>query len=423
MDRRNLLGMFKKVFVVWACDDFATDVQQRIQGDDPETLRRLQQQSDGADMVWRSWAMANDGSVITCGSGTGSLEAPPDKLADLPRITKQYAAALRSRIAVGVGARLSEAQRALEAARGRGGDQIVLYSSSIDDELDSSKKKKDPVEDILAQEHLDESAVRKAQSGANAGPGAGFAGFSVGSGAAPPAPPTQEASEHSEAEGLLGQLNDQEAPPAPEMTHAAQGLEDQFHNAAAQQDVKDVQQSQESQTDIAAIKGAVASVLQQVRGQAAALGALKQQAPDAFNAVNALVQSVIAMAHSLQSPSSSIKKSEVMAKVAALEARLEEHKPCKVDGCEKCALEKAKLPMPNAPTHKDLELPVGSVKEGGPGGNAHGDVGKIKVQHGNGKTGWIQARAGQVTAVADRHAPPTLGHASHPISSKNPTGH
>lgn len=84
-------------------------------------------------------------------------------------------------------------------------------------------------------------------------------------------------------------------------------------------------------------------------------------------------------------------------------------------------LEKAQLPMPHAPTHKDLELPVGTMIEGGPGASTK-RVGKIKVRHGNQKTTWIAARSGLVTAVADRHADPVLGTASHPLSSRNPSG-
>jgi hypothetical protein len=70
---------------------------------------------------------------------------------------------------------------------------------------------------------------------------------------------------------------------------------------------------------------------------------------------------------------------------------------------------------------RHLNLPPGTMIEGGPTGDRR-KVGKIKVKHADGTVSWIQARAGQVTSVADRNAPPILGHASHPLSSRNPRG-
>jgi hypothetical protein len=581
--------MFSNAYVVWAADDLSATMEHQIRVDDADSLRRLQQRVDGADLIWKSWTMANDGSVLSCGNGQGSLTIPAEKLSDLPRFHKQYAGAIDARVAVGVGTKLSDAQKALEAAKLRGGGQIVLYTPDIDAELEAKKKKPGDIADVLAQDKLDESAVQKselrkdddeykyrrlgmsgyiqphqnvtildakpgfahtgvgqvskpgvvlsvhaqpetfvdktttsfvdvrdettgktrrfhqyvnrpavsgdggpekqpgqptglwgelmfacgdvgerfpreswaqepcacnqctrckgsgwmwygssnqldhkpfvhpdamakAQPAQNEGAGAGFGGFSRGTGAAPPAPPMSEASEHSEAEALMGQMNDPERPAAPEMTHAAQDLETKFHALAAQQDVKDAQDAQEQQVDVNSVKGAIVSMLQQVRGQSAVFGRLKQTDPDAYNAFNALVQGVIAMAHTIEGMSQQqLQKAEELVVAAGRSMRA-----LLADSLlqENVSLEKSgnRLPMPKAPTHKDLELPVGTVKQGGPTGNAHGDVGKMKVQHGDGSTSWKQMRAGQVTAVADRHASPIGGHASHPTSSRNPLG-
>lgn len=74
-------------------------------------------------------------------------------------------------------------------------------------------------------------------------------------------------------------------------------------------------------------------------------------------------------------------------------------------------MEKAKLPLPeNAPKHTHREWPVGTVKDSSPGGTR--EVGKVKVQHPeNGKTSWVEVRAGQV-----------LSNDGHAISSRNPGG-
>lgn len=444
--------MYTKVFICYSADEFMAAVQRCILGDQADELRRLQQKSDGADMIWKSWTMTNGGSVLTGGGGQGQMEVPPEKLVELPKLMKQYSDAIAAPVAMGVGAKLSEAQIALDVSKVRGGDQIVLYAPGIEEEIEAKESKPDPIKDILDEKYHNESAVQKSlrkglkedidadeaaekdrkskqpnsrvtimehppgglidgkpdvprpglligvrQEGKhtfaevqdevtgdvrrfhqlvhrsmgpnpvetptntwqeiqmpcarigemrrdltrecrgqncprckgtgwawyaggsqlkfepyqakdtdvkkalaqNQGPGAGFGGFARGGGAAPPAPPMQEQSEHSDAQAVQQQINDPELPKPPEMTHAAQDLETQFHNLASQQEVKDAQSAQEQQTDLTAIKGAVVSVLQQVRAQSAQLGALKQEAPDAYTAVMALVQSVIAMAHSL----------------------------------------------------------------------------------------------------------------------------
>jgi hypothetical protein len=85
-------------------------------------------------------------------------------------------------------------------------------------------------------------------------------------------------------------------------------------------------------------------------------------------------------------------------------------------------LEKGDLPGSGG-GHKP-QHPVGTKFEGGPSSDANPHkVGQTVIRHGNGMVGRVEARAGQVTAVADRHAAPILGQASHPISSRNPTGH
>ena len=47
--------MFSKVFVCWSADEFASEVQLRIQADQADELRRLQQKAEGALLIWKSW--------------------------------------------------------------------------------------------------------------------------------------------------------------------------------------------------------------------------------------------------------------------------------------------------------------------------------------------------------------------------------
>lgn len=74
----------------------------------------------------------------------------------------------------------------------------------------------------------------------------------------------------------------------------------------------------------------------------------------------------------------------------------------KYEAIEDGDLEKSGLPMPGASAHHHTILPVGSQLNQ-----------KIKVQHSDGKKGWVSVQAGQV-----RSQDPS----GHPISSRNPAG-
>lgn len=546
-----------KVYVSWASPDFVRELQQRLQADEPEELRRQQQRLDSADALWRSWCMANDGSVLECGRGEGVLEIPAAYLSELPNMQQQYGTAINSTINVGVGTKIHESKKALEVSGMHGGD-IVLYSLEVEHELQEAHEDKDPIKDIL----------NKALPGQS-----GFGGFSRSRTAVAPASPVAEASEHSQAEGarMVAADASEGAPPPPEATDAAGSMEDHFHQVAGQQDQQDQDDADHNDKEIAATKAAVASALQRIKASAASIGMLKQADPHAYAAIQGMVTSVIAMAHTLVNKDPMKKSEESLLKMALANIPVGEHKDsytapngmttkkfdydhtlpeplrgkytCTVqtkatnngyhgitaaihhgdeavgnvdgyimddgtlgvemstlkgehrgkglgqsmyeavmahaknahgahtikgddhstsshrvhqklaekhgldydhlhddgDGVEEdfdgafgdyeyalkqeLPMEKGGLPMPHAGKRKVLNLPVGSVKTGGPTGNSHGEVGKVKVAHGDGKTSWIQARAGQVTAVADRHAKPILGHASHPLSSRNPSGH
>lgn len=79
-----------------------------------------------------------------------------------------------------------------------------------------------------------------------------------------------------------------------------------------------------------------------------------------------------------------------------------EKDPANYDASTDGDLEKSGLPMPGASAHHRVTLPVGSTLNQ-----------KVKVQHSDGKNGWVSVQAGQV-----RSQDPS----GHPISSRNPGG-
>jgi hypothetical protein len=407
-----------------------------------EGLQRLHQLMQQATQdSWILWAQGLGGTVVVLSGTEGVVAVPPRGLPQVVKQRQRFQEMMGEKgVAVGIGSSIEKALRAREFAAKRGRDAPVLWSQEIDASL-------------AAEEG--EQGLKKATSG--------FAGFSRSPPAIAPAPPAQEASEHSEGEAARSEADNSESPPPPEMTHAASDLVDNLHEVAGQAEAED-QKDTKSAENLTATKKKIAQVLMQIKEQAPVLGQLKAASPDAYASVEALIESVIALARAIPA----VKKSEpdVMDGVSDAEAQQladdlkvdldkisfeewkrgiqheREHADVSTDAIEiaKIALAHLKerstyysdlescMPEPTEAIKKEemaqrhhLNLPVGTMLQGGPGSDRR-RVGKIKVAHGDGSVSWVSARAGMVTGVADRNAKPILGHAGHPLSSRNTRG-
>ena len=450
--------MNQKLYVAWQCH-MGHRMAPMVAASHSEGLQRLHQRMHQATQdSWILWAQGLGGTVVVLSGTEGVVAVPPRGLPQVVKQRQRFQEMMGERgVAVGIGSSVEKALRAREFAAKRGRDAPVLWSQEI--------------ETSLAQE--DPSQGLQKADAANSGAHGGFAGFSRSPPAIAPAAPAKEASEHSEGEAARAEAFDRSSvPPPPEMTHAATDLVDSLHEVAGQTEGKDQQADDSAAKDLSATKKKIAEVLMQVKQQAPMLGQLKAAAPDAYASVEALIESVIALARAIPA----VKKSEpdVMDGVSDAEAQQladdlkvdlqkipfeewkkgvqheREHADVSTDATEiaKIALAHLKenpkyysdlenympmekepfkplstsgLPMPKTAQRHHLNLPVGTMLQGGPGADRR-RVGKIKVAHGDGSVSWISARAGMVTGVADRNAKPILGHAGHPLSSRNTGG-
>lgn len=295
-----------KVFVRFSAVDHANALRRATAGENPAELSQLRARESAAHEELRAWAnAAGHAGVLSHGDGEGLLEVPAHKLAELDDVRQRYGQTLGSRVACGVGMRMGEADVALRAAVKRGGDRITLHTKDLQRELAHEKdaEAQDPLSRIIANEaKAQEGAAMEKAEAMNTGPGAGFSGAAEGPANAAPAAPTEGTADHSEAQALGSLITDPERPPPPEATHAAQDFENQFHSAASAQAQQDQVATQQKGADVDALRAQVGQVLEQVRGQGQVLAQLKQGAPQTFQAVMALVQSVIAMGHALAPP-------------------------------------------------------------------------------------------------------------------------
>jgi hypothetical protein len=263
--------------------------------DDVNALRMQAQNIEHSNFIWKQWAEKN-GSVVELNGHKGVVEVDARVLDELPKLRIQYSGALGAQVGVGVGVKMSEAQKALLASKKRGCNSIVLFTPEVEEELKDDKDKDKPqgAIDQLSAEYLN-----KADPALNQGPGAGIAGVSLPS-MPSVAKPKVEGSEHSEAEAMRPMVEGSEAPASPEQTNASADLEEKMHAAASAQGEQD-QQAQPQQDSGNGIKAQVLQVLQQVRAAAPILEQISQSSPEVYGAVMNMTRAVIAMARELPS--------------------------------------------------------------------------------------------------------------------------
>ena len=287
-----------KVFVSFDGDHIGRMVGRASLADKPEEVSRIAQAIERGNAIWQSWAESHGGQVINIGGDEGRLCFEADHLQELPKIRDQYSEAVGSTVSVGVGTKLSEADRSLMAAKLQGGDRIQLYTEEVNEILEELKENSESAK--LYDEYLDpESAnIKKAAPAMNAGDHAGFAGASRSQ----PAAPQAEGSEHSEAEAARQVYGVEEPQPG-----ALADYESLFHQAA-QQTPEDEPQRPSGLQD--GVRAQVVQILQDVRGKAQALEEMRQSNPDLYNSVKGLVEAMIAMARGMEGQEQPVQKAE-----------------------------------------------------------------------------------------------------------------
>lgn len=278
-----------KLFVSFDGDHIGRMVGRASLADNPEEVSRIAQGIERGNRLWASWAEAHGGKAINVGGDEGRLEIEADYLSELPGIREQYEGAVGSTCSVGVGTKLSEADKSLMAAKLQGGDRIQLYTEEVDEILAKMKEKTEA--EKLQDEYLDpDTGLQKADPAMNTGNAAGFAGASHSTPAAPQKP--TEGSEHSENEVLQSQIEN--APPPPEAPKpTAADYEQLFHQLAGAQ--KDEPAGKPSGV-VDGVREQVVKVLQNVRAHAVELEQMKQGNPELYQSVVGVVQAMIAMA-------------------------------------------------------------------------------------------------------------------------------
>lgn len=247
--------------------------------DDVSAVRLQNQIINHANQIWESFALKSGGSIIESAGTTGTLQIEAEYLTDLQDVVNQYSIAIKDDLQVGVGLKLSEATSALNFLVQKGRKGIFLF---------------DP-------EYIELETMEKAVLGQNKGAHAGFDGHHTGS------PHKAKADDNSEITAISKEILDAKTIESKDKKKAPEAT---FHLKAQKQSKTDKANAQKKTINTDKLKQQLVQVLQQIKGQTNDLAVIKQQAPDIYNSLMSLVQSVITLGRSVFGEVSPVIKSE-----------------------------------------------------------------------------------------------------------------
>lgn len=357
----------RKVFVTFDGDAVGARVGRATLADDVATIRRVSEAIEAGNEVWTTWSNLNGGEVINVGGDEGRLQIPFRLLGEIAEVAKRYRVAVGSTCCVGVGAKLSEAQKALAVAKTAGPGTIKCYTAAVEAELEQMAADKENPE---AQKTLQAYFTKSEDA------------------------PVDYRIEFKRLADSSDKIQSVQAEAHENETHEKQWRDDLKHR--------------------------VSEALHEFRNNLPQLAAMKQNAPDAYRSVLALVQSVTAMSHQLfqqeeltggkadNVPDEQFDPQQLQEGVShemehtdnpdAAKEIAKDHISedqnyyTKLKAIEP-TLDKASLDPGKTGRHH-LVLPVGSKID--PGGGRTSNAGKIKIRKPDGKTSWISARSGLI---------------------------
>lgn len=290
MSTGNLNGMANlTVIIAFAADRLPEEAEQATKEDRVEDLSRLNQRVHSGDELFKLWAEAKGGKAIAIGAGDGRIEVGADHLEELNQLKDQYNQAVGSTCSVGVGTKLSEAEKALTYAQRTGGNSIELYTKELEQELAD-------LQEPEGEEKLFNSFFDKAEPALNTGPGRPGIKGPMQPGQPGMDKPVEEGSEHSENEALQSEIENNPAPQQPDdvLGHFTQlaAQSQQKEGEANQAQAQEHQDGEEQQS----LRGAVVEVLKQFKEQAPLWEQLKEAQPDAYKTLTGVMQAMVALA-------------------------------------------------------------------------------------------------------------------------------
>jgi hypothetical protein len=306
-----------KVFIAADGDTIGKLVGRARLKDDVEEIRRVSSAIEKGNKLFESYALANDGSVIEMGGDEVLIDVTAAALKDLENLRFQYFTATNATVSVGIGKKPSEASKALLAAKLRGRNRSVFYDDDVEKEVKEATEKPEDEKAKIIDESLAKAANNSA-GGASLGTAVQDV-IAANTLSIPGAPQTQETVDGAMNNGALpvpGQPIPQEAQPAqpaqPQMDVGS--FKSQFRDHADKHELKQKANNLKTSDGYKKIKEKVADALENMQKQLPQIAQLRNQAPDAYEAILGVVQGLILLGRQLGDTDKKLEKIETLLK-------------------------------------------------------------------------------------------------------------
>jgi hypothetical protein len=284
-----------------------------------EEIRRISNNISKGNALFASFALRALGSTIEEQGDEILIDFDAAQLSELESIRKQYVTVAETTVSVGIGKKVSEAVRALLAAKLKGGNCSVFYDKDVEKEIKEAEASTQESRVKTVSQYL-----AKAQENFQGGEGQHTSNMdapALNTLQTPALPLTQENDQaalqnntvpqpgqvQGDPEALQPQAN---STPSLDISH----FEQEFKNHANNQETAEKANNLKTSEGYNEIKKQVAEALINIKNQMSVISSLRTQAPDTYEAIMGVIRGIIMLGREISNTDDKIEKAESLIK-------------------------------------------------------------------------------------------------------------
>lgn len=129
-----------ELYLAFDGDHCGNTIKEAALADKPNELRVIDDRIKKGNEIFKNWAESIRANVISLGGDEGRFQYSAEHTTEIKSLVENYKQLTRFTVSVGIGTKLSEAEKALMYAKLHGKNQIIIYSKDIDKELHKELK-------------------------------------------------------------------------------------------------------------------------------------------------------------------------------------------------------------------------------------------------------------------------------------------
>ena len=285
-----------KVFLCFDGDSISHRVSLARMADDAIEIARISQLINKGNDIFKSFAIENGGQVIQIGGDEGAIQIDAKCLELLEKIRDKYESVTNATVSVGIGKTISEAFKALIAAKLRGKNRSVLFDDDVNKEIAEAQKEESEQKKIV-EEYLGKANDQKRMDIPRQ-----FRSGNAGANTTARSYKHEFAQKTDYGHGLA--IRREQSKPKLEHSKAKQT----FTKIADTNEQKDRAINSKKTSNLEEIKQKIGSALAAMHQQLPVLQQIKQGSPETYAAIVGLINGLVALGRQVQTVDKELEK-------------------------------------------------------------------------------------------------------------------